>query len=66
MTSPATLTRECKHCGRVIPVTPSGHLRAHACPHHTACVLSYAQRRQGEVRVPCEACKASSQLVLFP
>jgi hypothetical protein len=59
-----TLTRECKRCGRSIPVTPSLHLRAHACEHGKACVLSYAARRRGDRAQRCAKCAAGRQLEL--
>jgi hypothetical protein len=59
-----TQERECKFCERRIGVTPSGHLRAHACPHGSACVLSYVARRRGDKVKRCAECVASRQLSL--
>jgi hypothetical protein len=55
----------CKRCGRVVASTPSGHVRAHACPHGVACVLSYAARRRGGKARRCAACWSANQLSLF-
>jgi ribosomal protein S14 len=57
--------RECKRCGEHRGVTPSGHLRAHACPHGRPCVLSYAARKRGQRARRCAPCLAGRQLELF-
>lgn len=48
--------RVCPECASRVDVTPSNHLRAHACPHGEPCQLSYKQRRLGVVRRPCRVC----------
>ena len=58
--------RECRRCGRPVIITPSGHTRAHACPHGRACVLSYAARRRGSKAMRCGECFRGRQLELFP
>jgi hypothetical protein len=60
-----TPTRECRRCGRSIPKTPSGHLRAHACEHGRACILSYVARRRGDTLRRCKHCALACQLPLF-
>ena len=56
--------RDCKRCGGSVAVTPSAHVRAHACPHGRACVLSYAARKR-ERASRCAKCLAGRQLELF-
>jgi hypothetical protein len=58
-------TRECKRCGVSVRITPSGHLRAHPCPHGRGCVLSYVARRRGDRPKRCNVCDARTQLPLF-
>jgi hypothetical protein len=59
-----TRTRACARCRQEVPVTPSGHLRAHECPHGAPCVLTYAARRLGDKPRDCRAC-LDRQLPLF-
>lgn len=56
--------RECRRCGRLIKVTNTNHLRAHACPHKRDCVLTAAARFRGERVERCPACFATRQLEL--
>lgn len=63
---PHRLERECRRCGRVVLVTRSMHLRAHACPHGGDCVLPYHQRFEGKRARKCGECFAARQLSLFP
>jgi hypothetical protein len=58
--------RVCRSCGRSVTTTPSGHLRAHACPHGHGCVLSYRARRLGRRPRRCGACFVAKQLALWP
>jgi hypothetical protein len=61
-----TSERACRACGRAIGLTPSGHLRAHACPHGVCCVPSYRARRGGDKGKTCPQCKlAERQLRLL-
>jgi hypothetical protein len=58
--------RECRKCGRVIGETPSGHLRAHQCPHGKLCVATYFARRgmAGHGPERCDACEYARNLTL--
>lgn len=60
-----TRTRECRRCGGVHRVTPSGHLVAHKCEHGAHCVLSYIARRRGDRVKRCAPCVGGRQLLLF-
>lgn len=62
MTTPS---RACKTCGREVAVTPSGHLRAHSCPHGHCCVPSYLARRKGARGKTCPTCRRGPQMTLF-
>jgi hypothetical protein len=59
-----SLQRECRRCGGVHRVVPSGHLAAHKCEHGKDCILSYIRRRAGERAARCPACLAGRQLEL--
>jgi len=48
--------RSCKRCHQSITLTPSGHLRAHTCPHGDQCVVPYSRRRVGEKPAHCGVC----------
>ena len=56
--------RFCKGCGGHVPLTPTGRLRAHKCPHAAWCIPPYALRRRGARGKSCEPCFASRQLEL--
>jgi len=50
----------CGRCGRAVSRTPSGHLRAHECPHGSQCVVPYARRRLGEKAAHCGVCSGGA------
>jgi hypothetical protein len=56
--------RTCTRCGATVAETPSGHLRAHACPHGKTCVATYAKRREGDRPKTCMQCHGARNLLL--
>lgn len=59
------MVTRCKRCGREMSTTPSGHLRAHHCPHGKWCQVPYDKRRTGQKREHCAACVGALQTKLF-
>jgi hypothetical protein len=62
----ARALRTCTRCQQSITVTPSGHLRAHTCPHGDQCVVPYNRRRLGEKPAHCGVCLGARDARLEP
>lgn len=56
---------DCRRCGRTVTTTPSGHTRAHRCPHGKWCNPPYNARRRGVRREDCAECRNGRQVPLF-